>query len=139
MGLQNVIGRIGRSNQKGHQTWLQDHSGTKNGYSSLRTSQAPVLEIGGPSFVLKTCYAIIKTRRYGLETKISLVMDDSGSQYLSFASREEARAWIRRLVEGPTNYLERNESTPLIYAITKLGSRSFRDAYKRTRGCAGQP
>ena len=93
--------------------------------SSLRTSRAPVLEIGGPSFVLKTCYAIIKTRRYGLETKISLVMDDSGSQYLSFASREEARAWIRRLVEGPTNYLERNESTPLIYAITKVGSRSF--------------
>src|SRR4029077_15899796 len=104
-GYRNVIGRIGRSNQKGHQTWLQDHSGTKNGYSSLRTSRAPVLEIGEPSFVLKTCYAIIKTRRDGLETKISLVMDDSGSQYLSFAIREEARAWIRRLVQGPMNYL----------------------------------
>ena len=83
---------------------------------------------------MKICYAITKTRRYGLETKISLVMDDSGSQYLSFASREEARAWIRRLVEGPTNYLERNESIPLNYAITEVGSRSFRDAYKRTRG-----
>ena len=68
---------------------------------------------------MKICYAITKTRRYNLETKISLVMDDTGSQYLSFASREEARAWIRRLVEGRTNYLERNESIPPTYAITK--------------------
>ena len=66
-------------------------------------------------------------------------MDDSGSQYLSFASREEARAWIRRIVEGPKNYFERNESTPLIYAVTKVGSEASRDAYKRTWGCAGQP
>jgi len=85
---------------------------------------------------MKTCYAITTNRTYGLETKISLVMDDTGSQYLSFASREEARAWIRRLVEGRTNYFERNESIPPTYAITEVGSRSFRDAYKRTRGGA---
>ena len=86
---------------------------------------------------MKVCYAIIKTRSiYGAETKISLVMDDTESQYLSFASREEARAWIRRLVEGPTNYLQRNESILPTYAITEVGSRSFCDAYKRTRGGA---
>jgi hypothetical protein len=43
---------------------------------------------------MKRCYAITKTRRHDLETKISLVMDDTGLQYLSFANREEARAWI---------------------------------------------
>jgi hypothetical protein len=85
---------------------------------------------------MKICYAITKTRRQGLEIKISLIMDDTGSQYLSFASREEARAWIRRLVEGRTSYLERNESIPPTYAITEVGSKSFRDAYKRSRGGA---
>ena len=44
---------------------------------------------------------------------------------LSFANREEARAWIRRLVEGPTSYLECNESIPPTYAIIEVGSRSF--------------
>ena len=86
---------------------------------------------------MKICYAITKTRRQGLEIKISLIVDDTGSQYLSFASREEARAWIRRLVEGRTNSLERDESSiPPTYAITEVGSRSFRDAYKRSRGGA---
>ena len=85
---------------------------------------------------MKICFAIIKTRRQGLEIKISLVMDDTGSQYLSFASPEEARAWIRRLVEGRTNSLERNESIPPTYAITEVGSKGFRDAYKRSRGGA---
>ena len=86
---------------------------------------------------MKVCYAIIKTRSiYGAETKISLVMDDTESQYLSFASRKEARAWIRHLVEGPTNYLQRNESILPTYAITEVGSRSFSDAYMRTRGGA---
>jgi len=85
---------------------------------------------------MKICYAITKTRRHGLEAKISLVMDDTGSQYLSFAGREEARTWIRRLVEGPTSYLEGKESMHPIYAITEVGSRSFCDAHKRTRGGA---
>jgi hypothetical protein len=85
---------------------------------------------------MKIRYAITKTRRHGLETKISLIMDDSGTQYLSFASREDARAWIRRLVDGPTNYPESNESIPPIYAITEVRSRSFCDAYKRTWGGA---
>jgi hypothetical protein len=83
---------------------------------------------------MKICYAITKTRSfYGAETKISLIMDDTESQYLSFASREEAKAWIRRL-EGRTNHLEPNESSPPIYAVTEVGSASFRDAYKRAQG-----
>lgn len=80
---------------------------------------------------MKICCAITKTRRHGLETKISLVMDDSGSQYLSFASRKDARAWIRHLVDGPTNYFESNDSIPPIYAITEVGSRSFVQAHSR--------
>jgi hypothetical protein len=78
---------------------------------------------------MKICYAITRTRRHGLETKISLVMDDGGSQYLSFASRKDARVWIRHLVDGPTSYLESNDSTPPTYAITEVGSRSFVQAH----------
>jgi hypothetical protein len=93
-----------------------------------------VSEIGS-GYALKTCYSIIKIRNsHGSETDFSLVLDDTGLQYLSFATREEARAWIRRLVEGPTSYLECNESIPPTYAITEVGSRSFCDAFKRTRG-----
>jgi hypothetical protein len=56
-------------------------------------------------------------------------MDDSGSQYLSFASRKDARAWIRHLVENPTSHLESNDSIPPTYAITEVGSRSFVQAH----------
>ena len=52
---------------------------------------------------MKVCYAIIKTRSiYGAETKISLVMDDTGSQYLSFARAMpgiDARRVPKRAVE----------------------------------------
>ena len=61
-------------------------------------------------------------------------MDDTGSQYLSFASREEARTWIRRLVEGPTSYLEGGEHAPNL--CDYRSGRSFCDVYKRTRGGA---
>ena len=93
----------------------------------------------GLGCALKTCYAIIKTRSsYGSETNISLVLDDTGSTHLSFSSPEEARAWIRRIA-GRKDYFGRNESTPSTYAVTKVGSERFCDAYKRTWGCAGQP
>jgi hypothetical protein len=83
---------------------------------------------------LKTCYAIIKTRRsYGSETSISLVLDDTGLTHLSFSSPEEARAWIRRIA-GRKDYFGRNESAPPAYAVTKVGSERFCDAYKRTFG-----
>jgi hypothetical protein len=59
-------------------------------------------------------------------------MDDTGLQFLSFGSREEARAWIRRL-ESRTSYLEQNETGPATYTITEVGSPAFRDAYKHTR------
>ena len=93
----------------------------------------------GPGCVLKTCYAIIKTRSfYGSETNISLVLDDTGLTHLSFSSPEEARAWIRRIA-GRKDYLGRNESSPPTYAVTKVGSERFCDAYKCTWGGTGRP
>jgi hypothetical protein len=91
--------------------------------------EGPFSRYASPRCVLKTCYAIIKTRSsYGSETSISLVLDDTGLTHLSFSSPEEARAWIRRIAG-------RNESTPSTYAVTKVGSEPFFDAYKRTWGC----
>jgi hypothetical protein len=83
---------------------------------------------------MKVCYAII--RNHGscgggtaTENQVSLVMEDTGFQYLSFATREEAKAWIRRLL-GRTD----RESRPATYLVAEVGSESFREAYKRTRG-----
>jgi hypothetical protein len=83
---------------------------------------------------MKKCYAIIRIHRVeGSEPKVSLVMDDdTGLQYLSFASREEARGWIRRL-EGRTSHFESRERGPHSYTLTEVGSESFLDAYKRTQ------
>jgi hypothetical protein len=87
---------------------------------------------------LKTCYAIIKTRSsYGSETNISLVLDETESTHLSFSSPEEARGWMRRIA-GRKDYLGRNESSPPTYAVTKVGSERFCDAYKRTWGGTGR-
>jgi hypothetical protein len=84
-----------------------------------------------PECFLKNCYAIIKTSSfYGAETKISLVVDDTGSQYLSFSRPEEARAWIRQLT-GRKHYLRQNESSPATYAVTEVGSANFCDAKRR--------
>ena len=70
------------------------------------------------------------------EPKVSLVMDDqTGLQYLSFASREETRAWIRRL-KSRMSPLELWESGPPSYKLTEVGSKSFLDAYKRIQGRA---
>ena len=82
---------------------------------------------------MKKCYAIIrKNSPEGEEPKVSLVMDDdTGLQYLSFASREEARAWIRRL-EGRTSHSEPRNIGPASYTLTEVGSESFLHAYKRT-------
>jgi hypothetical protein len=85
---------------------------------------------------MKSCYAIIKARSVeGSKTSISLVMDDTGLQFLSFASREEARAWIRRL-EHRTTYLEASESSCLSYMVAEVGSQTFRHAYRHSRGGA---
>jgi hypothetical protein len=83
---------------------------------------------------MKKCYAIIRINRVeGSEPKVSLVMDDdTGLQYLSFASREEARAWIRRL-EGRTSHFEPRERGSPSYTLAEVGSESFLDAYKRTQ------
>jgi hypothetical protein len=81
---------------------------------------------------MKTCCAIIKTCSfYGADAKISLVVDDTGSQYFSFSSPEEARAWIRKLA-GQKHSLRQNDSTPPTYAVTEVGSVNFHDAYKST-------
>ena len=83
---------------------------------------------------MKTCYAIIRTPSFcGAESKISLLADDTGSQYFSFSSPEEARAWIRKLA-GRKHYLRQNDITPSTYAVTEVGSENFHDAYKRTWG-----
>jgi hypothetical protein len=83
---------------------------------------------------MKNCHAIIKTRTVqGGETRVSLVMDDTGSQFLSFAGREQARAWIRRL-EHRTTYLESLECSPPTYVVVEVGSQPFRDAYRHSRG-----
>ncbi len=82
---------------------------------------------------MRMCYAITRTRQRGLEIEISLVTDDTGFQYLSFASREEAKAWIRRL-GGRVNYFESKELGPPSYAITEVGSALFCDAYRRSQG-----
>lgn len=81
---------------------------------------------------MKTCYAIIRIRSFhGAKTKISLVTDDAGSQYFSFSSPEEARALIRKLA-GKKSFLTQNESNPPAYAVAKVGSRKFHDAYRST-------
>ena len=85
------------------------------------------------AMLMKVCYAITRTRKRGLKTELSLVTDDTGLQYLSFASHEEAKTWIRRL-GGRVNYFEPNEIGPPSYAITEVGSALFCDAYKRARG-----
>ena len=87
---------------------------------------------------MKKCFAIIRTFcPEGQEPKVSLVMDDdTGLQYLSFASREEARAWARRL-EGRTSHSEPRNSGPPSYTLTEVGSESFLDAFKRSHGNAG--
>ena len=101
--------------------------------------EGPFSRYEGPRHTLKTCYAIIKTRSsHGSETSISLVLDDTGLTHLSFSSPEEARAWIRRIA-GRKDYFGPNESTPPTYAVTKVGSERFCDAYKRTWGSVGQP
>ena len=85
---------------------------------------------------MKACYAIIETRSfYGGKTKISLVVDDTGSQYFSFSSRDEARAWIRKLADQKPYHRKHyiNRST---YAITEVGSENFYDAYKCTWGAS---
>ena len=88
--------------------------------------------VKGTGLFMKTCYAIIRARSfYGAETKISLVVDDTGSQYFSFSSPEEASAWIRKLV-GQKHFLTQNDSNPPTYAVTEVGSGNFHDAYKRT-------
>ena len=95
-------------------------------------SRAGFRDKRAPGCALKTCYAIIKaSSSYGFETSISLVLDDTGLTHLRFSSPEEARAWIRRIA-GRKDYFGRNESTPPTYAVTKVGSERFRDAYKRT-------
>ena len=80
---------------------------------------------------MKKCFAIIRTFcPEGQEPKVSLVMDDdTGLQYLSFASREEARAWARRL-EGRTSHSEPRNSGPPSYTLAEVGSESFLDAFK---------
>ena len=83
---------------------------------------------------MKNCYAIIKTRSpYGAQTIVSLIVDDSGSQYFSFASTKHARAWIRLLV-GHCDYHSRIDDSPATYAVTEVGSGTFHDAFKCTWG-----
>ena len=85
---------------------------------------------------MKTCYAIIETCIfYGDETTISLVVDDTGSQYFSFSSRDEARAWIRRLVDH-NRYHRKSYITGRSYAVTEVGSEDFYDAFKRAWGAS---
>ena len=85
---------------------------------------------------MKTCYAIIELRSfYDGETKISLVVDDTGSQYFSFSSRDGARAWIRKLADQK-HYHRDNYITRSTYAVTEVGSENFYDAYKCTWGAS---
>ena len=80
---------------------------------------------------MKACYAIIKIRSFaGIEAKISLVVDDTGSHYLSFSSPGDAKAWIR-LLASRKHYL-RDDTTSPTYSITEVGSGNFWDAYKCT-------
>ena len=83
---------------------------------------------------MRKCYAIIKTRSlYGARAEISLVVDDSGSQYFSFSSTKHARAWIRTL-SGHSDYQSRSDDTPPTYAVTEVGSGIFHEAFKSTWG-----
>ena len=81
---------------------------------------------------MKACYAITKTRSFsGAITTISLVMDDSGSQYLSFSTPEEARAWMRKLAARKHDFQQKDIAPPT-YAVTEVGGENFKDAYKCT-------
>ncbi len=84
---------------------------------------------------MKKCFAIIRTYcPQGQGPKVSLVMDDdTGLQYLSFASREEARAWTRRL-ESRTSHSEPKNSGPASYTLAEVGSETFLDALKHSQG-----
>jgi hypothetical protein len=104
----------------------------KGELAKVGTRSAVDSPVKGAGLFMKTCYVIIRTRSfYGAETKSSLVVEDTGSQYLSFASRGEARAWIRKLA-GQKHCLTQNDSNPPAYAVAEVGSRDFHNAYKST-------
>jgi hypothetical protein len=100
------------------------------------TSDARGPGTGRSDLFMKTCYAIIETCPfYGGETTISLVVDDTGSQYFSFSNRDEARAWIRKLVDH-NRYHRRSYITGRTYAVTEVGSEDFDYAFKCTWGAS---
>ena len=62
-------------------------------------------------------------------------MDETGATYLSFASPEEAKIWIRRLA-GKRRFLGHTEGGPPTFTIVKLGTKVFFDAFESTFGSA---
>ena len=78
----------------------------------------------------KSCYAIIKERRScGSETNISLVLDATWSNPLSFSTYKEARKWIRLIAGrkeqtgavGPSTRLQKLEANASITHTNALG------------------
>src|SRR5215207_7775599 len=77
------------------------------------------------------CLAIVREERVkAFGRQISLVLDGLERIPLSFSTLKECRAWIRIC----TNRERRDGGPPAIYAVEKLDSPRFREAYKATFG-----
>jgi hypothetical protein len=87
----------------------------------------------GCGLALKTCYAIIKEAGpEGSETKISLVLDATGTRPLSFSTLKEARTWLRIIKTRKRH----KDVVGTVYSVVNLGSARFSAAYKGTFGRA---
>ena len=83
----------------------------------------------------KTCYAIIKEEPLETaETKVSLVVDSSGTFPLSFSTLEETKAWVR--TSRARKHSDNIART--LYTIVEVGSTRFAEAYRATFGRAGK-
>jgi len=79
----------------------------------------------------KTCYAIVKEERSETsETRVSLVVDSTGSLPLSFSTLEETRTWVR--ISRARK--RRDDLAGTVYNIVEVGSPRFAKAYKATFG-----
>ena len=81
------------------------------------------------------CLAIVREERVKtFGRQISLVLDAMERIPLSFSTLKECRAWIRIC----KNRERRNGGSQAIYAVEKLDSPRFLEAYKATFGPHGQ-
>jgi hypothetical protein len=85
----------------------------------------------------KTCYAIVKEERLETaETKVSLVVDSTGTFPLSFSTLEETKAWVRHVIEHDEHNIRRTFSaTETVHIGVDLGAPPSPPPIASTRTC----